>query len=213
MKDCRACPDLSAPSSRPRGRSPAKRGEARDLPPQAAFLAMTITNMEELIKTFHIDWKLLIAQLINFGIVFFVIWRFALRPLNKVMDRRGKEIAKSLEDARKIETNLAKSEKEREEKILTAKKEAQEIIEASRNQGKQQGQELIESAKREVQTVIAAAKEQIAGEKDKMLKEVKAEVSQLVVLTTTKVLTEVLDENLDAKMIENSLKKMKNQVR
>jgi len=169
--------------------------------------------MEELIKTFHIDWKLLIAQLINFGIVFFVIWRFALRPLNKVMDRRGKEIAKSLEDARKIETNLAKSEKEREEKILTAKKEAQEIIEASRNQGKQQGQELIESAKREVQTVIAAAKEQIAGEKDKMLKEVKAEVSQLVVLTTTKVLTEVLDENLDAKMIENSLKKMKNQVR
>ena len=60
-----------------------------------------------------------------------------------------------------------------------------------------------------MQTVIAAAKEQIAGEKDRMLKEVKAEVSQLVVLTTKKVLTEVLDENLDAKVIENSLNKIK----
>ncbi|MDP2587138.1 MAG: F0F1 ATP synthase subunit B [Candidatus Komeilibacteria bacterium] len=164
--------------------------------------------MEELIKTFHIDWKLLIAQLVNFGIVLLVIWKFALKPLNKVMDKRGKEIAKSLEDARAIEANLAKSEKEREERILAAKKEAQEIIETSRNQGKQQGQEIIESAKREVQTVIAAAKEQIANEKDRMIKEIKTEVSQLVVLTTKKVLTEVLDENLDSKMIENSLKKI-----
>ena len=165
--------------------------------------------MEELIKTFHIDWKLLIAQLANFGIVLFVIWRFALKPLNKVMDKRGKEIAKSLEDARAIEANLAKSEKEREERIMAAKKEAQEIIETSRSQGKLQGQELVESAKHEVQTVIAAAKEQIASEKDRMIKEVKSEVSQLVVLTTKKVLTEILDENLDAKVIESSLNKIK----
>lgn len=165
--------------------------------------------MDELIKTFHLDWKLLVAQLINFGIVLFVLWKFALKPLMKVMDQRKKEIEKSLDDAKKIEANLIMSNEGREKKILEAKKEAQRLIEEAQARGQEQGQKLIEEAKAEVQTVIAAAKEQISSEKDKMLKEVKAEVSQLVVLTTKKVLSEALDENLDAKIIENSLKKIK----
>ncbi|MFA6304997.1 MAG: F0F1 ATP synthase subunit B [Patescibacteria group bacterium] len=165
--------------------------------------------MEELIKTFHIDWKLLVAQLVNFGIVLFVIWRFALKPLLKIMDKRTKEIEKSLADAHTIEDNLAKSEKAREEKILAAKKEAQEIIQAAREMGKTQGQDLVDSAKREVQTVIAAAKEQIAGEKDKMLLEVKTEVGQLVIMGAKKILSEVVDEKTNGQIIDNILKKIK----
>ena len=165
--------------------------------------------MDELIKTFHIDWKLLIAQIINFGIVLFVLWKFALKPLMKVMEKRGKEIEKSLDDAKKIEENLTRTETEREEKILQAKKEASQIIDEARNQGQLQGQKLIDDAKGEVQTVVAGAKEQIVQEKDKMLKEVKSEVSGLVIETTKKVLSEIMDENMDGKIIEKSLEKIK----
>ena len=62
--------------------------------------------MEELIQTFHIDWKLLIAQLINFAIVLFVLWKFAIKPLSKTMDKRTNDIEKSIDDAKKIEENL-----------------------------------------------------------------------------------------------------------
>ena len=165
--------------------------------------------MDELIKTFHIDWKLLLAQIINFGIVLFVLWRFALKPLMKVMEKRGKEIEKSLDDAKKIEENLARTEQEREEKILQAKKEASQIIEEARNQGQIQGHKLVENAKAEVQTVIAGAKEQIAQEKVKILSDIKSEVSGLVIETTKKVLSETMNENMDSKIIEKSLDKIK----
>ena len=168
-----------------------------------------VKNMEELIKTFHLDWKLLIAQLVNFGIVVFVLWKFALKPLMKVMDQRKKEIEKSLDDAKKIEANLIMSGEEREKRILEAKKEAQRIVEEARAQGGEQGQKMIDEAKAEVQTVIAAAKEQIASEKDRMLKEVKGEVSDLVIQTTKKVLSEVVDKKMDSAIIEQSLERIK----
>jgi len=165
--------------------------------------------MDELIKTFHIDWKLLIAQIVNFGIVLLVLHRFAIKPLSKTMDRRTAEIAKSLEDAKKIEENLAKIEAEKAAKMLVAKKEAQEIIEQARQQGEVQGSQLIVEAKNEVQTVIAAAKEQIAGEKSKMLKEIKTEVADLVTLATEKILAKVGRPEIDEKIVETALKEIK----
>lgn len=156
--------------------------------------------MEELIKTFHIDWKLIIAQVINFAIVLIVLWRYALKPLVAIMDKRSKEIAKSLEDAHIIEENLATSHIKSEEMLLKAKKEALEIIESSRMQGHKQGQELVEKAKEEVNQVIVEAKNQIILEKEKMLKEVKTEVSGLAVASAMKILEEVAGEKLDEKI-------------
>ena len=74
--------------------------------------------MQELITTFHIDWKLLIAQIVNFGLVLFVLWKFAIKPLSKVMADRSKEIEKSLDDAKQIRDNLTKSHEEREKIIF-----------------------------------------------------------------------------------------------
>jgi len=160
--------------------------------------------MDELIKTFHIDWKLLTAQLVNFAIVVWVIYRFGLKPLMKVMDKRSQEIQKSLDDAKKIETNLMMSEQEREEKIQTAKKEASAIIEQARLHGQKQAEEMIDQAKTEVKTVINQAKEQIQSEKHKMLKEIKQEVGQLVISSTKKVLNEVMNSKIDQEIIKKA---------
>ena len=165
--------------------------------------------MDELIKTFHIDWKLLIAQLINFGIVLFVVYRFVLKPLSKTMDQRTKEIEKSLDDAKKIESNLAKIEQEREEKILAARKEAQEIVKRAEKQGEVQGQQMVSEAKKEVQTIVAATREQLAQEKHQIIKEIKSEVSELVVMATKKVLEKTGKKEIDQKLVEESLKELK----
>jgi F-type H+-transporting ATPase subunit b len=161
--------------------------------------------MESLIKTFYIDWKLLIAQIINFGIVLFVLWKFAINPLSKMMDKRTLEIEKSLKDAKKIEENLEKIEKEREAKILTAKKEAQEIITRARQQGQSQGQQMVDEAKKEIENIIATAKEQISQERSQMLKSVKSEISELVVQSTKKILEKTGTKEIDGKIIKESL--------
>ena len=55
--------------------------------------------MDELIKTFHIELNLLVAQIVNFSIVLFVLYRFAYAPILKTLNSRTGKIEKGLKDA------------------------------------------------------------------------------------------------------------------
>ena len=57
--------------------------------------------MQEFITTFHIDWKLMVAQLFNFGVVFLAFYLLAAKPLRKLMKERGEVISKGLNDSKK----------------------------------------------------------------------------------------------------------------
>lgn len=165
--------------------------------------------MESLIETFHINWQLLLAQVINFTIVFLVLWYFALKPLMKVMSDRTKKIEKSLDDARQIEENLKKSDEDMVVKIMEAKRAAQKILEDAARQAEKNKTETVAKAKEEVGKIVNQGKEQIAAEKEQMLKEVKSEVADLVIATTEKVLGKVMDKKLDQEIIEKTLKEIK----
>ncbi|OGI77379.1 hypothetical protein A3B85_00880 [Candidatus Nomurabacteria bacterium RIFCSPHIGHO2_02_FULL_37_13] len=68
--------------------------------------------MESIISTFHIDWKIIIAQAVNFGVVFTVLYIFALKPLSKLMAERGEKIKTGINDAKKSSEMLQKASEE-----------------------------------------------------------------------------------------------------
>ncbi len=162
--------------------------------------------MESLISTFHIDWKLFIAQLINFAIVFSVLYFFAFKPLVKMMSDRTEKIDKSLKDADEIEKRLALTEKEREGIITAAKKQANLIVEEANKRGEERKGEMIAKAKEEIGQVINAEKERIARDKAETLKEIKQEVAELVVMTVEKLLSEKMTSDKDRELIKKLVK-------
>ena len=68
--------------------------------------------MDSIIATFHIDWKIIIAQVLNFGVVFGVLYLFALKPLMKVMRERTEKIEKGIKDAKENAEVLNNTKKE-----------------------------------------------------------------------------------------------------
>jgi F-type H+-transporting ATPase subunit b len=165
--------------------------------------------MESLISTFHLDVKLIIAQLFNFAVVALVLWFFALKPLIKIMTERTKTIEKSLADAKKIEDRLAKTEAEKRQIIDATKKEAANILEETNKKAESSKKEMVEKAKSEIESLISKGKQQISSEKEKMLADVKAELADLVVSATQKVLGEALTKEVDKKVVEEAIKKIK----
>lgn len=162
--------------------------------------------MESLISTFHIDGSLLLAQLINFAIVFSVLYFFAFKPLVKVMAERSKKIDTSLKNAAEIEERLSLTVKEKEEIITAAKAQAQAIIEEADKRGETRRAELIAKAKEEIGVVINAEKAKLVREKGETLKEIKKEVADLVILTVEKLLNEKMTSEKDQEMIKKLVK-------
>ena len=162
--------------------------------------------MDSLISTFHIDFGLFIAQLINFGIVFSVLYFFAFKPLVKTMAERTEKIDKSLKDADEIESRLALTEKEREDIITAAKKQGNLIVEEANKRGEEKRNEALTKAKEEIGQVINAEREKLVRDKAETLKEIKKEIAELVVMTVEKVLNEKMTSDKDRELIKKMVK-------
>ncbi|MFA5134396.1 MAG: F0F1 ATP synthase subunit B [Patescibacteria group bacterium] len=165
--------------------------------------------MDELVKTFHIDWKLLIAQVINFGIVLGVLWYFALKPLMKVMQKRSNDIDKSLKQAKEIEQKLSEAEQSKEKIIIEAKQEAQIIMEQTNKQAEAVKGEKLAQTRAEMDKLAAKARADLQAEKEKMLAEAKVSVADLVVAAAEKVIKKNVDTETNRKLVEDAVKEMK----
>lgn len=159
--------------------------------------------MDSIITTFHVDWKIIIAQAINFCIVFTVLYLFAIKPLKKLMAERSEKIAQGIEDA-KCNADALKATKDEYTKIIAeAKSEANDIFTNAKREAEAKKAEMLEDAKKDVANIVENGKKALEGEKAKMLDEAKAEIVSLVVAATEKVLSDSVDSNLEKKLVKN----------
>ncbi len=158
--------------------------------------------MDKIIDIFHVDVKLLIAQVINFAIVFSVLFYFVIKPLMKGMKERTEKIEGSLKEAADIKKQLAKTEDDYNRQITIARKEASEIIEEAVAKAEKKKNEMIAKAKEEIGVVINKETEGSRAEKEKVMLELKTEVVDLVTQSLEKVLEKKIDKKEDRDLIE-----------
>lgn len=144
----------------------------------------------------------MLAQAINFAIVAYVLWRFAIKPLSQMMADRTQQIEKGLADAQLMTDRLQETEATVLTTISEARREAQEIIITAETQAEKKYREAVEKTKGDVMTIIQEGKLQLACDREVMLREVRTEVGELVVTATTAILKEVVDKKIDRKLIE-----------
>ena len=162
--------------------------------------------MDSLVSVFHLDIKLLIAQMVNFAIVFAVLYWFAFKPLIKIMSERSSKIEKSLVEAQEIAVRLDSAKAEQAQILAEAKREAAQIIEAARGLGEDKKNQLIAQAKEEIGKIIVQEKASIQDEKAKTLKELKNEVADLVVAVCAKLLGEKNGKEIDKDLVNKLIK-------
>lgn len=165
--------------------------------------------MDSLIETFHLDWKLMVAQVVNFAIVFIVLYIFALKPLKKLMDERGEKIQSGLDNADKQKELLAASKADYDAVIAKGKKEANELLQTVRKESEELRAELLDKSKAESEKILAAGVAKFEDEKKRMLAEAKTEIVGLVMSATESVLGKAVDQKVEANLVEESLKELK----
>lgn len=165
--------------------------------------------MDSLVSIFHIDVKLIIAQAVNFAIVFLVLYKFAFKPIAKVMSERTNTIEKSLKDAKEIEERLALAKDESSVLLSAAKKEAMEIVERAQKQSESNRQSAIAKTKEELAIIVSSERAKIVAEKEETIKEIRQEAAELVVRATEKVIGTVLDSDKNRELIEKAIKDTK----
>ncbi len=136
--------------------------------------------MDELISTFHIDWKLMVAQLVNFGLVLGLLYWLAAKPLSKLMKDRTKEITDGLENAKLAKNEVENANIKKEEIVREAKVSAKKIVTISQADGKEMIKEAREKAMEEKEEIMRLARMDAEKEKKNSEEQVRVEASKLV---------------------------------
>jgi len=128
-----------------------------------------------------------IAQIVNFLIVMLLLWKFAYKPVLKMLDERKMKIEQGLEDAEKAGKDRGEAELEAEKIREKAYKEANEILKNAKDAANAEAGELVKKASDQADRIMKSAREEAAAMKEKVMADAKKEISDVVVIALDKI--------------------------
>lgn len=165
--------------------------------------------MGELISKLGIDFRLLIAQIVNFFILLFVLYRFAYKPILNALEKRSKRIEQSLKDAKAIEEKMKASDAAYEAKVTEAEKKAEAVMVEARAQAEQLRESMLAGAKTEIQALVVKTQGEVAELKHQVLAEAQSELADLVVEASGRVISEKLTDAKDLELVRKAVAETK----
>lgn len=159
--------------------------------------------------TLGLNGKLFLAQLVNFGIVIFVLWKWVFRPVVGALEQRREKIEKAVADAKAVEERVVAFEAQQTKDLKKARAQAESILKEATEVAHTVQQEALANTRKESELLLAQAKLSMQAEKSNMLREVREEIATLTVLATEKVLQRKLDEKSDHELIHKAIKSIK----
>jgi F-type H+-transporting ATPase subunit b len=165
-------------------------------------------QIEQIARTFGVDWPHLIAQMISFGIVCFLLYRFAYGPVLKMLADRRRLIAESLANAGKVKAELARTETQRQEVMAQANAQATKFIEEARAAADVLLKQETKKAMATAEEIIVKAQQAAAQDHARMLAELKQEVGRLVVQATSAVTGKILTTEDQRRLAEETAEQL-----
>lgn len=146
--------------------------------------------MEQLIHAFGIDARLILIQVVNFGLLMAALTYFLYKPVLKLLAEREAKIAKGIEDAKAAEAALASAEEEKREIIVAANKDAEATTARATEHAAGRADQIVADAHKKAEQVIKDAGDRGSELKAQALRESEAEIAKLAILAAEKVLKE-----------------------
>ena len=151
----------------------------------------------------------LLAQLVNFIILFGLMYLVAYKPIMRMLDERSRKIKESLEQTELIKQQAVHAEEETKKRIEEAGREGQEIVARAARMGEETRQEAEQKARQEAESLVARARMEIQRERDEAVKEIRSEFADLTIMAAEKVIERSLDKKAHRDVIDKVLEESK----
>ena len=140
---------------------------------------------------------------LSFMVLFLLMAKVALPPMQKSMQARSDKIANSLEEAEQAKTEAGVVLADYQRQLADAKSEAGHIIEEARQSADSVKRDLMARAESEAVEQRRRNAEQIAAERDRVMSELQSQVAVVAVEMAERVVESSLDREASLRLIEN----------
>ena len=152
---------------------------------------------------------LVIWTFLIFGIVLFILWRFAWAPIAKALDERANKIHSDISKAESLREEAEAKLKDYLEKLDGLKAEGQEIVSEARKDAEQLKNDMLAQARKESEDMKNRSLRELKLAKDSALEEIHQQVTELSVAVASRILERDLKADDHKKLVEETLSSLK----
>jgi len=152
-----------------------------------------------------INLPTLLAQIVNFVILFGLLYLVAYKPLMRMLDERSRRVKESMEQTEYIKQQAAHAEEEVKKQLETAGKEGQEVIARAVRTGEEVRQQTQQEARQEAESLITRARIEIQQERDEAIDDLRKQFADLTILAAGRIIDRSLDKEAHRQLIEKVL--------
>lgn len=157
---------------------------------------------------YDINTGLSVWTLVVFGILVFILGKFAWGPILGAVEAREKGIQSSLDEAAARNEEAAALLAEHKEQLADARRQANELIAEGKAAGENVRKEIEEKARTEAQSIIERARAEIERERDAAIAQLRKESVDLALAAASRLMQENLDQDKDRQIVERYLSEM-----
>ena len=146
--------------------------------------------MSALFAAFGIDWRLLVIQALNFGLLLTALTYFLYKPILGIIDERQKKVADGVRTAALADQKLADAKVEGDEMVGKAAREAEGLVATARTRAEERGAEIVKTAEARAQATLKDAQERAEEAQRAVMKKSQQEIARAAMLAAEKILRE-----------------------
>lgn len=151
------------------------------------------------------SFGLLIWTLLAFLIVFFILKKFAWKPILQSLKDREAGIAESIATAERVKAEMGQLKSENEALLAKAREERSQMLKEAKDTADKMLADAKERAQSEYNRIVADAQQAIQQQKNAAIIDVKNQVGNLVIEVAEKVLRKELSDKVQQ---ENYIKQL-----
>lgn len=152
-----------------------------------------------------INFGFLVAQIVNFLILFVVLQRWVYPRVLSMLEERRERIRTGMEEADEARRKATLAEEEYQNRLDEARREADNIIRRASEQAEGTRQDILVKAQEEARELRQRAEEEIAAERAQALAGMQEQVADLAILAASKVIGHSLDEDGHRQLVQDFL--------
>jgi F-type H+-transporting ATPase subunit b len=149
--------------------------------------------MADLLQSFGVDWRLLVVQAVNFGVLLVALTYFLYKPVLNILDERRKKIEQGVIDASKAKEELDNAEAKAEDIIAEASNKAEGVVLSAKEIAEQKKQEIIAEAQIRSEAIEADAKAKAQEAAKRALDNSNEEIARTAILAAERLLKKKLN--------------------
>ncbi|OGZ59844.1 MAG: ATP synthase F0 subunit B [Candidatus Spechtbacteria bacterium RIFCSPHIGHO2_02_FULL_43_15b] len=165
--------------------------------------------MEELLHNLGIKWQLLLAQIVNFLILLFLLKKFLYKPMLKFMRERRETIERGLKKSELAEIQFQEFRKMQAEQLTKTRTEAQKIMEDAKKRAEEAKAQILEEAKIQAEILFSRANKDIELLKNHRLMEAEHELGKMAVQGMEYLLREKISDDKKRELADEAIKNMR----